>query len=378
MKIVFLTSSLEPSHDGVGDYTRLLAAECQRQGHQVRLIALNDPQIEKASVPTSWEGECPHEPGGNSWRGRSPSRDQNLLRLSFNQPWSDRVRMARDFIEEFSPDFVSLQFVCYGFHPQGIDWQLPSLLKAIVAQRPVHLMFHELWIGAEKNACLKQRFIGMLQRQIILKILHQLEVRVIHTNNPAYIALLHTHGIKATQLPLFGNIPIHEAQRQPHEGWNFGLFGTLHPIWPPEPLFSHLRETGKKIKISHIGRLGSGQRLWREIKRDYHGVFEFQTLGEQSPETIAGFFSTLDFGIATSPWELIGKSGTVAALLEQGLPVIVNRDEIHYHQWQETGYSPLLIKMGSDFPARLAAAQPGKPHQILPDVTRQFLQDLTA
>ena len=42
MKLLFLCSSLEPGRDGVGDYTRRLAGECLRQGHEVRLLSLND------------------------------------------------------------------------------------------------------------------------------------------------------------------------------------------------------------------------------------------------------------------------------------------------------------------------------------------------
>ena len=42
MKIIFLTGSLEKGRTGVGDYTRLLASECKRLGHEVQTIALND------------------------------------------------------------------------------------------------------------------------------------------------------------------------------------------------------------------------------------------------------------------------------------------------------------------------------------------------
>ena len=237
-------------------------------------------------------------------------------------------------------------------------------------------MFHELWIGSARNAPLKERAVGMLQRRCILDLLRRLNVRIVHTSNPAYEALLQTAGIPGIRLPLFGNIPVIDAKREPHEGWNFGIFGTLHPVWPPEPLFARLRESGRKIAISHIGRLGSGQALWEKITREYGGVFELRSLGEQSREKIADFFSTLDFGIATSPWELIGKSSSAVAMLEHGLPVIVNRDDAHYDGWRETGYSPLLIKMGADLTDRLAAAQRANPRRVLPDVAHQFLNDL--
>ena len=120
----------------------------------------------------------------------------------------------------------------------------------------------------------------------------------------------------------------------------------------------------------------SGAALWKKIQRDYDGVFEFLTIGVQSPEDLANFFAELDFGIATTPWEIIGKSAAAAAMLEHGLPLIVNRDDAHYRDWSAEGYSPLLIKLGDDLPTRLAAARRGVPRRILPDVARQFLNDL--
>lgn len=352
MKIVFLTHCLEPGRDGVGDYTRLLASECERTGHSVRLLALNDAYVAEAL------------------------RGGDFLRLGAGQPWRDRIKMARDFLDAFSPDFASLQFVCYGFHPRGIEHRLARRLEKIAGRLSMQVMFHELWIGAEKNARLKERLVGMLQRRVILDVLRRLNVRAVHTSNPAYVALLQARGIRAGRLPLFGNIPVRDAKHKTGEEWTFGFFGTLHPVWPPEPLFSHLRESCKKIVIAHVGRLGSGEVLWEKIARDYAGVFEFRRLGEQPPEKIADFFSSIDFGIATSPWELVGKSGTVAAMLEHGLPVIVNRDDVHYAGWREEEASSQLIKMDRNLLEKIRMAKRLPPRSILPDVVAQFLKEM--
>ena len=357
MKIAFLTSCLEPGCDGVGDYTTLLAEECAQAGHPACRIALNDSRI------------------------NAPRAEAGALRLPESLPWGERVARARDFIEGFGPDYISLQFVCYGFHPRGIDWHLAVRLREITGGLPVEIMFHELWIGAENGASLKDRVTGSLQRHGVMRVLDALRPRVVHTSNPAYAAVLQARGIGARILPLFGSVPVLPgapvAQRMP-DRLAFGMFGTLHPVWPPEPLFSRLGLLGKKITILHAGRLGSGEALWEKITRDYGGAFEFQRLGALPPEKIAEYFSTLDFGIATSPWEIIGKSASVAAMLEHGLPVIVNRDDTHYDGWRETGYSPLLIRMDEDLPARLAAAKRGVPRRILPEIASRFLEDLHA
>ena len=160
----------------------------------------------------------------------------------------------------------------------------------------------------------------------------------------------------------------------------FGIFGALHPVWPPEPLFTLLRKTGKKIVVAHIGGIGAGGALWGKLERDYAGVVEFKRLDRQSPERIAEFFrSEIDFGIATTPWELIGKSATVAAMLEHGVPVIVNRDDWHLGTGdgaQAAAVSPLLIKMDESLPEKLFTFHRAARKSMLPEVAGQFLDDI--
>jgi hypothetical protein len=356
MKIAFLISCLEPGRDGVGDYTAHLAEECRRLGHSASLLALNDPFASHAI-------EAP-----------------GLLRLPASQPWSKRATRASAWIKHFAPDFVSLQFVCYGYHPRGLDLRLAARLHEMIGDHPVQIMFHELWIGAEKGSPLKSRLTGAIQRHGVLDVIRRLGTKVVHTSNPAYRALLQHRGVAAELLPLFGSIPLLQTGTVPpaDAGKNrrFGIFGTLHPVWPPEPLFTQLRQLGGKQTILHIGHPGSGAVLWEKMTREYADDFEFHAAGAQSPEKIAELFATLDFGIATTPWEIIGKSASTAAMLEHGLPVIVNRDDVHYPGWKAEGYSPLLIKMGEDLPGRLAEIRRAAPCRILPDVARQFLDDL--
>jgi hypothetical protein len=355
MKIAFLTNCLESGRDGVGDYTALLAAECERRSHATARLALNDPfaKIDSASA--------------------------NELRLASSQRWPDRVEKARDFLAAFAPDFVSLQFVCYGFHPRGIDFLLASRLCKIIGARPLHLMLHELWIGAEIGAPLKQQLLGALQHRALLGLIRTTSPRVIHTSNSAYVHLLGERGITATRLPLFGSIPVLSAQAAPRTSdgeISFAMFGTLHPAWPPEPLFMHLRGLRKKITFTHFGRIGPGEELWKKLAAEHGNDLQFRALGEQSPEKIAALFSQTDFGIATTPWSLIGKSATVAAMLDHGIPVIVNRDDVRYKGMRDEPAPPLLIKMDDRLPEKILAAKRLPPQPALPRVAAAFLQAL--
>ena len=57
MRIAFVTSGLEPECDGVGDYTTLLAEECERRGLAIARLALNDSRISEAVVSPGLLGE---------------------------------------------------------------------------------------------------------------------------------------------------------------------------------------------------------------------------------------------------------------------------------------------------------------------------------
>ena len=106
MRIAFICGSIEPGRDGVGDYTRRLAAECIRQGHECRMVSLRD-------------------------RGKYGSEMQECegvqiacLRCPASMAGEERIRQAREFLDAFQPDCISLQFVPYAFHPKGIAWRV--------------------------------------------------------------------------------------------------------------------------------------------------------------------------------------------------------------------------------------------------------------
>jgi hypothetical protein len=242
--------------------------------------------------------------------------------------------------------------------------------------------------------------VGWTQRQAILKLVRSLSPQVIHTSNNAYRSVAFEKGIAAELLPMCGNIPLAgdvdprwlEAQAGTlgapvpvrDQAWWFGLFGTLHPEWSPEPLFSYLAEAaervGRHVVIGAIGRLGRGETTWRELQERYSPRFSFVTLGERGPRDVSAFLQGIDFGIATTPWEIIGKSGTAAAMLEHGLPVIVSRDDVHYGLAPDVAHDPLLRKMGPDLPRWLievpARRAPARSRHA--EMVETFLADLQA
>jgi len=379
MRIAFICGSIEPGRDGVGDYTRRLAAECIRHGHACRILSLNDTG--KAGRETQ---EC-------------DGVQIECLRCPGSLPWMERVRLAQEFLSAFDPDWLSLQFVPYAFHPKGIPWRLIRGLKAVIAGKPLQIMFHELWIGFGAAAPWKERFIGALQRQCIFRMLRALKPRALHTSNATYAGLLKKVGGVATELPLFGNIPVLDLGSEPvvpvqlaaagipgdsagRNGWWLALFfGTLHPEWQPQPLTGILsqaaKHAGKRLCMVSAGRMGaSGEALWEKMSRENGEEIVFVKCGEQSGEQISTLLQIADFGIAVTPWELMGKSGTVAAMLDHGLPILYTRDNGNA---EGLAASPLFHRCDDTLEAKLVAGlQKQEPNPRVREICARFLAAL--
>jgi glycosyltransferase involved in cell wall biosynthesis len=358
VKILFIAGSLEPGKDGVGDYTRTLGDECGRLGHDTFLMSINDSWIDQ------------------------PLRESRSLRLPSTMSWTSRIKTGRTFVAENHPDLVSLQYVPYSFHPFGLAFALPKIVQAIIGRAPTHLMLHELWIGSQIGAPFKLKVFGFCQRKIFKSLVTGMACRIIHTSNAVYARLLSRQGIDAKILPLFGSVPVlPNASVAPRDdnALRLGLFGSIHPEWEPQELFARLQTLGKPIQVYHIGRIGPGESLWNEIVERYEAEIRFHRFGEQSFENISQFFLSLDFGVATTPLSLIGKSSTVAAMLDHGLPVIVSRNDIHFRGVpEETLASERLIRVDENFIDRVKTVKRLDPDPSLPKIARQFLDDVAS
>ena len=346
MKILFFCGSLEAGRDGVGDYTRRLADECATRGHDCTVIALYDPHVRRVTDTTP--------------------DNVRLIRLPATEPWPDRLTCATRHLRRVAPDWVSWQLVAYGFHARGF---LPAaLLQRAPELRGVqcHVMLHELWLGLEAGATWRARAIGWLQRRGVLCLLDQLDPDCIHTSQAAYQHALKREGYAAGVLGLFGNIPVadNSSDREPslphwlpvstdrHRAAPLVAltFGTLHPQWRPAATVDWLLVTARRLArapvLVVIGRTGShAPAILGAFRR--RGIHVGVT-GELDAVGVSSLLRAADLGIASHPWELIGKSGAAAAMLEHGLPVLVPRDD-----WRLRGASffppvtpdPLLARL---------------------------------
>jgi glycosyltransferase involved in cell wall biosynthesis len=316
MKILFLCGSLEPGHDGVGDYTRTLAAEMIRTGHHVRAISLNDAYLDEELDCIQFYGDI----------------QVPVLRLPARWPSRRRFREAKKWIDEFDPNWISLQFVIFSFQSKGLPIRLSYFLAKLGKGRYWHIMFHELWVGMPIGASLKHILWGWLQKKIILSIILRLKPEIINTQSWLYYAQLTKLGFNVSYLPLFSNIPVVDSIVENEEKTINGsrknismvVFGTIHPSTLIEQLLEEVitykKKNNTEITLTIIGRCGPEQERWVSAWKS--AGLKVQVLGEQSATTISHVLSCASVGIATCAIAMIDKSGTVAAMLKHGLPVL--------------------------------------------------------
>jgi hypothetical protein len=313
------------------------------------------------------------------------------------------VNRAVAFRSDFQPDWISLQFVPYGFQDKGVIAGLANHLQRIAgSSSKFHIMFHELWIGIEHAASVKRRLIGALQRRFVFDMIRKLKPAVIHTNTPLYEMILQQWGFTASVLPLFGNISIcahGDAQwlwdelgaagcqvtnKNRSKFWLAGFFGTLHSEWEPEPLLGLLHraaeDTGRRVCLLALGRLGTGNARWDDLARRNADNFFFAKIGEQAGNRISQCLQSLDFGVAVSPLQLIGKSSTTATMLDHGLPVVVTRCNARSSiPFIATPFTdPLIHLLDDSFSSKLANGFPKREaRHRLQSVAKRFLHQFT-
>ncbi|MGC4072105.1 MAG: hypothetical protein QM760_06230 [Nibricoccus sp.] len=372
MNLLFVCTSLQPGRDGVGDYTRLLASACADAGHTCALLAINDQHLAEPIVNET-----------QSERGHTFP----VLRLSPEKTWTARYEHARDFVTIHAPEWVSWQIVPYGFHPKGIIPDSAFEFARLGEGRLNHLMLHELWIGLSLGEPFKNRVYGFFQKRALMAFIQCLTPALIDTTNPAYRDALIREGCTPGVLPLCGNIPIEPMPSAPRGAeWVGGIFGTVHTQFDPRSCISALARGAKAAKLTlrilGFGRLGThGEKLFAQLQDEYknrHIVLE--NLGERPQAEISRLLQSLDFGIGTHPWALIGKSGAVAAMLDHGIPVIVPRDDwsLRVPPTPPPLKDSLVVRL-SDTPSELMAGWLSRrrpPQSRLPALGSAFLARL--
>jgi hypothetical protein len=128
-----------------------------------------------------------------------------------------------------------------------------------------------------------------------------------------------------------------------------GIFGAVHPEWKAEQavkvLLPLVQKSNKRLVMVFLGRNNLNPEKFKALRSILHSRADVVSTGERTMAEISQILQSLDLGLATSPRQAIQKSGSVAAMLEHGLPVLVTRDDWHLRgintQPDETSF-PLL------------------------------------
>lgn len=314
MRITFICGSLAPGKDGVGDYTRRLAAACADAGHQAQLVSICD-----------LESDHSHSSGINIER--------------FGDALTDAAigRQVAERVQAWQPDWISLQFVPFAFHPKGLSRSLQPFVGKLRGIAPLHIMFHELWLGEKPSLSLKHTVLGRIQRHHILKALRDWQPQSIHTSNQLYVDVLQRNGITAKLLPLFGNIPIVKKDPEtiqqilpwfparPDERivlFPFSQSASWHSAHVMERLKQFANAAGVSLRLIQVGKNQSGEAHWPPI-REFAEVngWSCDVLGAQSEQVISQLMQIADIGVSSAHIQLAAKSGAVIGMIEHGLPV---------------------------------------------------------
>ncbi len=368
MKLVFICGCLESGKDGVGDYTRRLSGQLIQIGFDVGIIAFKDGFV--SEVKEEYQ--------------QVEASSVLCLRLPITMSSKRRTNIIKNWIDLKNPDWLSLQFVIYSFNPKGLPFTIGRQLKKISGNRKWHLMFHELWLGLKENDSLKYNIIGFFQVLIVKSLIKKIRVEESHTHTRFYEFHLRRLGLTPNYLPLFSNIPLTKKNSKDYPPMDsdekiFVFFGLIHPTECIEKFINevveYFRNKSTKCRFNFIGNCGSNLKKWVDLLSNT--PIKFKVYGRLSTEDISYHLHSANFGITTNPIFVVEKSGTVAAMREHNLPVLIvangvkpkvkleNFNEIDFFEYEEGNFEEFMRTKFSSFKSL-----------SLPEVANVFIDSL--
>jgi hypothetical protein len=389
MSLVIVVGGLEPTKDGIGDHSRRVAGALIKRGLPTSILALSDTRVA--------DGPC---------RERQDDEGVGIetLRVSNRLTFTDRVGHGRRFIDEMGGRHALFAFAPYQFDIRGVVSRALVELPDMVRGLSCSFLFHETWIGEQENSGLWTRLVGFTQRRLIQMLVHDLKPAKVYTTNGLYRRMLEAYDITTSLLPHCGNVPVQESRadwlpdalaqhgvelggvelgsRGLSDVYMIGLFGSLYDnLELPRllPIFDTVaRRKGKRPLIANIGIMGDRPE-WRHWQRVYGKQYGLVDLGPETTLRISQFINSLDLGVSTTSLPQVGKSGTAAAFLEHGIPVLVPTEQPYFRHWRESMMSEFpanCFRLTPDISARLYAAERMPPKPRLPALADKLYAEL--
>jgi hypothetical protein len=371
MNLLFICPGLEPGKDAVGDYTVEIARRVANAGWNVSIIALADQHVDVRSE--GLRAGC------------------QTIRLPKKSAWNLRWQQLTDYVKETKPDWVSLQWVAFGYQDKGLPLTLGRRLRNAIGDIPVQVMCHEIWVRADGSGSLKERLYSHLQRIVHRRVFNALRPTLVHTHAEPYRKALGSIGLFTSILPLASNIhgdesnDLQVAEEPPYDLTRelaFIVFGHTPAEWDAlavmKKLGSACKRMDKKALLLFVGKGGpSGHALQNLIRRGVEVGVTVESLGFLKAERVRYYMRYAHAGLATVPFALWQKSGAVAAMRASGLPVIFSRFDGAWRDDWLPSWEPGFMLCEEHLVKNMPHARNGYTHIFWPEVAKRFLADLS-
>jgi hypothetical protein len=300
-------------------------------------------------------------------------------------------------LTEFSPDLVLFQFSRPVFRTGRRLYPYLHKICAALRPYPVLLMVHETWTNVEQPSGPRKWLLSLFRRTEILMSWRHLGVVRAYASNPNHLAQLHRAGLSPQPLPIFSNIPPSPRppsielkavltacgisddaySRLPANPYIALFFGRISPHWIPVHLFDSLRcearSAGRPLLILSVGETGYFDQGWQNVIRQA-APSPCVRLGRRSVAEITQCLHVADCGLTPNSLGYWLKSGTCAAMVGCGLPIVFPQTDIP----ADIPLPPRFATIGPQrldwhLPAANRIAQPSSPLQVWQQVERDLL-----
>lgn len=302
MKILFITNNLPPIVDGVGDYTYNIARQFAEHDHEVYIVCKMNPKINTdvkgitiLDIVEKWNFNC-HKP---------------IVKL----------------IKEKGIDIVSLQYVPHGFHPKGMPLGLIRLMiKVKKTGVKTMIFFHEIYLNY-LGFKIHRTLCSFVTKYIAKRLINESDYHATSIEHYRNLITKYKNRANVSVIRIASNIPMHTYENDylehlkmkiaPKGEFIILFFGKRNIETHIEAIKELINEGYKIIALS----LGSTYFL----KYDYN-IPTYKT-GLLDINELSQYFQIADC-LCLPENEKSGatfKSGSLAAGLQYGLPIITNK-----------------------------------------------------
>jgi len=317
-RLLFVLPYWRPQADGVSDYALRLGEAWQATtGERVGFIA--------------WHG---------TETGTNPLPSMEGLTLAVDTPLVEKKAQYAEWWRPQENDIISWQIVPWAWHPRGFLSKVAQELATCFSVAQRHVFFHEIWLGEKPGLSWKHRFLGWLQQRSIRTAMRTWSPRCTHTSNSAYHTALTAQGWPTQVLPLPNSIPLVQAPAPTKRAREWAMLPpdylrVIIPFsvvkgWPADTwvdaLQHHLPPPYQQVALLSVGQMGAGEEVWSQLRAAAPSSWHLAQWGTADIPEVSFALQHAHKGLSTHSWSLRGKSSSIAAMRDYGLPVLIVND----------------------------------------------------